>query len=94
MTATNQVPEPTADPNGCTRRRQRTQNATRPLSDYPELMTVAEAAGYLRIATSTAYTLAKLHLAGHPQACMPAMRVGGCIRIVRAQLANGLSSDD
>jgi len=79
----------TPTPNTCdlSLAKRRPRLATRPLSDYPELMTVAEAAGFLRIATSTAYTLANLHLEGIGQDCMPAIRVGGRIRIVRAQLA-------
>jgi len=57
-------------------------------------MTVAEAATYLRIATSTAYVLANLHLDGTDQECMPAVRVGGCIRIVRHKLAAILGSEE
>ena len=55
-------------------------------------MTVTEAAAYLRIATSTAYVLANLHLDGTGQQCMPAVRVGGCIRIIRHRLASNLGS--
>jgi hypothetical protein len=67
--------------------KRRSSKPARPLSDYPELMPVTEAATYLRIATSTAYVLANLHLDGTSQDCMPAVRVGGCIRVVSARLS-------
>jgi hypothetical protein len=83
-------PQPTPDDCHRTRRDHRHRQRARPLGEYPELMTVAEAAAYLRVATSTAYVLANLHLQGTGQDCMPAIRVGGCIRIIRDRLADNL----
>ena len=74
--------------------KRRPRQTARPLSDYPELMTVGEAATYLRIATSTAYVLANYHLDGTSQECMPAVRVGGCIRIIRHKLASSLGNSE
>ncbi len=59
----------------------------RPLAEYPELMTVAEAAEYLRIATSTAYLLTKP--GDHPRR-LPAVKVGGRTFVVRKHLADYL----
>ena len=87
------TPDQPANASSCTRRRQRTPARRHSLDSYPQLMTVAEAASYLRIAPSTAYLLANLHLNGHPQAHMPALRVGGRIRILRSALASALDAD-
>ncbi len=82
--------EPTPDDGHRTRRDHRQRRRSRPLGDYAELMTIAEAAVYLRVATSTTYVLANLHLEGTSQDCMPAIRVGSCIRIIRDRLADNL----
>ena len=60
----------------------------KPLNDYPELMTVVEAAEYLRIATSTAYLLTKPGL--HPRR-LPAVKVGGRTFVIRDRLADYLT---
>ena len=60
----------------------------RSLYDYPELMTVAEAAEYLRIALSTCYLLTSK--TGHEHA-LPAVKVGGRTFILRERLAEYLS---
>jgi len=56
------------------------------LTEYPELMTVAEVAEYLRVATSTAYLLT------HPgaQRRLPAVKVGGRTFILRDRLTDYL----
>ena len=59
----------------------------KPLADYPELMTVAEVARYLRIATSTAYLLTRP--GPHPRR-LPAVKVGGRTFILRDRLADYL----
>ena len=61
----------------------------RPLADYPELMTVAETAEYLRIAVSTCSLLT--NSAGHERA-LPAVKVGGRTFILRERLADNLAT--
>ena len=58
------------------------------LHDYPELMTVAETAEYLRIATSTCYLLTKA--AGRRTRSLPAVKVGGRTFVLRDRLADYL----
>lgn len=72
--------------------KRRPRQAAQRLADYPELMTVAEAATYLRVTTSTAQMLANQHLDGVGQDCMPAIRVGNSIRIIRDRLANNIQA--
>lgn len=60
----------------------------RPLTDYPELMTVAETAEYLRIALSTCYLLTSRRPDGRT---LPAVKVGGRTFIVRDRLAEYLA---
>ncbi len=61
---------------------------TRSLHEYPELMTVAETAEYLRIALSTCYLLTSS--TGHQRA-LPAVKVGGRTFILRERLADYLA---
>jgi len=61
---------------------------TRNLDDYPELMTVAETAEYLRIALSTCYLLA--NNTSHRRT-LPAIKVGGRTFILRERLADYLA---
>lgn len=61
---------------------------TRNLHDYPELMTVAETAEYLRIALSTCYLLTSS--TGHERA-LPAVKVGGRTFVLRERLADYLA---
>ncbi len=56
------------------------------LSDYPELMTVAEAAEYLRVATSTAYLLTR----SGAERRLPAVKVGGRTFVLRYRLTDYL----
>ncbi len=84
----------TPSPDSCDRSlaKRRPRLAARPLSDYPELMTIAEAATYLRVKTSTVSLLARLHLGGLGQDCLPAVRIGNEIRISRDRLAHGVKA--
>ncbi|MCP3937941.1 MAG: helix-turn-helix domain-containing protein [Actinomycetia bacterium] len=61
---------------------------TKALHDYPELMTVAETAAYLRIAISTCYLLT--NTAGSERS-LPAVKVGGRTFILRDRLADYLA---
>lgn len=63
-------------------------NTPRPLADYPELMTVAETAQYLRIALSTCYLLTSARPNGRS---LPAVKIGGRTFIVRDRLADYLA---
>jgi excisionase family DNA binding protein len=58
------------------------------LHDYPELMTVAETAEYLRIALSTCYLLTNSTV---HQRALPAVKVGGRTFILRERLADYLA---
>lgn len=60
----------------------------KPLANYPELMTVAETAEYLRIAVSTCYLLT--NSGGHERA-LPAVKVGGRTFVIRERLADYLA---
>ena len=62
----------------------------RPLTDYPELMTVAETAEYLRIALSTCYLL--VHNDSTEPASFPSTRIGGRIPVIRDRLPDFLAS--
>ncbi len=60
----------------------------KPLTEYPELMTVVEAAEYLRIATSTAYLLT--NSCAPPSRRLPAVKVGGRTFVLRDRLVDYL----
>jgi len=62
--------------------------STKSLDDYPELMTVAETAEYLRIALSTCYLLTS-NTGRHRT--LPAVKVGGRTFILRNRLAEYLT---
>lgn len=62
------------------------QHEPKPLADYPELMTVAETAEYLRVATSTAYLLTQPGV----ERRLPAVKVGGRTFILRDRLTDYL----
>lgn len=71
-----------------------TDNAPpRPLGDYPELMTVQEAAEYLRIAPSTCYVLTKQFVDSHGNDGVPARKIGGRTMIHRNSLETWLSAN-
>lgn len=63
-------------------------NTPKPLAEYPELMTVVEAAEYLRIAISTAYL--RTHACAPPGRRLPAVKVGGRTFVLRDRLAEYL----
>ena len=75
-------PDRTADP-----------SHPRPLGDYPELMTVQEAAEYLRIAPSTCYVLTKQYVDTHGTEGVPARKIGGRTMIHRSTLEAWLSAN-
>lgn len=62
------------------------EHEPKPLTDYPELMTVAEVARYLRIATSTAYLLTQ----PGAERRLPAVKVAGRTFILRDRLTEYL----
>ena len=62
------------------------QHMPKQLHDYPELMTVAETAEYLRIALSTAYLLTQPS-AEHR---LPAVKVAGRTFVLRDRLTDYL----
>lgn len=55
------------------------------LDGYPEIMTIEEVAGYLRVTTTTLYTLART-------GAIPAFRVGRCWRVNRNMLNDWLAT--
>ena len=61
---------------------------TKSLHEYPELMTVAETADYLRIAVSTCYLLTNSAV---NERSLPAVKVGGRTSILRDRLADYLA---
>jgi excisionase family DNA binding protein len=60
---------------------------TKTLEDYPELMTVEEAAEYLRVSRALGYQLARQYRITHGAAGLPVMQVGRCLRVPRQELA-------
>ncbi len=64
----------------------RMEHEPKPLTDYPELMTVAEAAEYLRVTTSTTYLLTQ----PGAERRLPAVKVGGRTFILRDRLTDYL----
>ena len=64
----------------------------KPLEDYPELMTIEEAAEYLRISRATGYQLARQYRITGGSDGLPVLKVGRGLRVVRSELANLISS--
>jgi excisionase family DNA binding protein len=56
------------------------------VSEIPDLLTVSEAARILRISRTTAYRLVRLYLATGGREGIPAVRVGGQLRVPRVEL--------
>ena len=56
------------------------------MSEIPDLLTVTEAARVLRISRTTAYRLVRLYFATGGREGIPAVRVGGQLRVPRAEL--------
>lgn len=67
----------------------RTQEDQMPqtLDEYPELLTVDEAAEYLRISRALGYQLARRYRITGGEAGLPVVQVGRCLRVPRRALA-------
>ncbi len=59
----------------------------RALHDYPDLMTVDEAAEYLRISRTLGYQLARQYRISGGEAGLPVVQVGRSLRVPRDELA-------
>jgi len=59
----------------------------RPLSEYPDLLTVEEAADYLRISRALGYQLARQYRLSDGAAGLPVVQLGRCLRVPRDELA-------
>jgi excisionase family DNA binding protein len=59
----------------------------RTLDQYPELLTVEEAAEYLRISRALGYQLARQYRITDGQAGLPVVQLGRCLRVLRRALA-------
>ena len=62
----------------------------RQLAEFPELMTVVEAAEYLGVAVSTGYMLTKQYVDTSGREGVPALKVGGRTMVPRERLAEWL----
>lgn len=59
----------------------------RTLDQYPELLTVEEAAEYLRVSRALGYQLARQYRSTGGAAGLPVTQVGRCLRVPRHELA-------
>jgi excisionase family DNA binding protein len=59
----------------------------RALTDYPDLLTVEEAADYLRISRALGYQLARQYRITDGEAGLPVVQLGRCLRVPRDELA-------
>jgi hypothetical protein len=59
----------------------------RSIHDYPDLMTVDEAAEYLRISRTLGYQPARQYRITGGEAGLPVVQVGRCLRVPRHALA-------
>jgi excisionase family DNA binding protein len=66
---------------------------TKRLNEYPELMTVEEAAEYLRVSRALAYQLARQYRISGGTAGLPVLELGRCLRVPRSQLAEVVGVD-
>ena len=71
----------------------------RRLDEYPELMTVEEAAEYLRVSRAMGYQLARQYRITAGAEGLPVSQVGRCLRVPRRELGRfvtpgGTSSAD
>lgn len=62
------------------------------LDQYPELMTVDEAAEYLRVSRTVGYQLARHYRDTNGAAGLPVVQLGRCLRVPRHQLAGLVAS--
>ncbi len=63
----------------------------RTLDQYPELLTIEEAAEYLRISRATGYQLARQYRITDGADGLPVVQLGRCLRVPRRDLARLLS---
>ncbi len=56
------------------------------LSEYPDLLTVEEAAAYLRISRALGYQLARQYRITDGAAGLPVVQLGRCLRVPRDEL--------
>jgi len=66
---------------------------TKRLNEYPELMTVEEAAEYLRVSRALGYQLARQYRISGGTAGLPVLELGRCLRVPRSQLAELVGVD-
>ncbi len=59
----------------------------RGISEYPDLLTVEEAAEYLRISRAHGYQLARQYRMTDGAAGLPVVQLGRCLRVPRDELA-------
>ena len=59
----------------------------RTLGEYPDLLTVEEAAEYLRISRALGYQLARQYRMTEGAAGLPVVQLGRCLRVPRDELA-------
>ena len=57
------------------------------LNNYPELLTIEEAAAYLRISRTLGYQLARQYRTTNGVEGLPVIRLGRCLRVPRRELA-------
>jgi excisionase family DNA binding protein len=66
---------------------------TKKLEEYPELMTVEEAAEYLRVSRALGYQLARQYRISGGTAGLPVLELGRCLRVPRSRLAELVGVD-
>jgi len=59
----------------------------RPLTEYPDMLTIEEAAEYLRISRALGYQLARQYRTTDGEAGLPVVQLGRCLRVPRNELA-------
>ena len=59
----------------------------RPLDEYPDLLTIEEAAEYLRISRALGYQLARQFRITEGAAGLPVVQLGRCLRVPKDELA-------
>lgn len=62
------------------------------LDQYPEMLTVEEAAEYLRVSRAMAYQLARQYRITTGAEGLPVTQIGRCLRVPRRELARFVTS--